>query len=886
MSRAKPRKKSTKTQPRSTSRKQSPTPAPETPSASEDQEDQSAAPEQNGGVSGETATAPESVVPEIGAGAGAEPEPEPALGAPATMSESDAATLPELAPALLALKEGRLLEARKNIDALLAKHPDAAPCWYHSAGIALAEKKGALALQHFGKAVSLAPDDARIRFDFGSFLARIGRNADCVRLLTERPVGAPFTLRADFLVGLSCMRLQRWDEAVAAFDRVLAAEPAYIDAMTNRAAALFSTGKRDEAMVFLRNQIESHPTEPVLRRSLAYLQFRRGDLAGAQATLDAALPHMADPVATLTSFSDHFFKASSVELALYAAEKAQQLKPEDVDTLLRASMYARRAGRRDQAFAWVRQVLEREPDNAVAWNSLGNLHSDYGDRSRAAQAYKKAMEADPNFTLAFSNGCRTFLEDGDVDSAAEAARKVLRLKGIDANLIPLPFSVIQNIADFDTKRLIGRQLWRIMDGIAADRLDGILLSLLPQVKAPEDYDQLFRHHCRWGDYMKSQADRQPLPPPPPPRNRSAGDKLRIAFLSSDLRSHNVAKYVLPFLRYYDHERYEVTIYSSWPGPVDPVQQGIIEMVAAYKKVAGQPHAKVSQLIRQDQMDILIELNGITRFSQAEVLCHRAAPVQISWLGYPFTMGLPNVDYQLLDPLVCPTEAGHMREEPLNLPNSWICFDFEDPLTADASKDFPIADPPFQANGYVTFGSLNKAYKYSDRCIALWSKVLQAAPGSKFAVIRPEARSQVFIDNLSKAFGEYGIPPERLVFIGNEPGRHLQHYGAFDISLDTLPQTGGVTTTESLWMGVPVITLYQNEIFERMSYSILSNAGLGDLAAPDEEGYVAAAAGLAADTERLAELRRSLRERLRASPLCDSPTFAKDFGEAMERVAKS
>jgi predicted O-linked N-acetylglucosamine transferase (SPINDLY family) len=269
--------------------------------------------------------------------------------------------------------------------------------------------------------------------------------------------------------------------------------------------------------------------------------------------------------------------------------------------------------------------------------------------------------------------------------------------------------------------------------------------------------------------------------------------------------------------------------------------------------------------------VLIDLGGPTGWNRPRLMARRLAPVQASWLGYAHSAGLSTLDHILLDPHLVPPDPALLIEAPLTLPSTWIAMSgvhFRD-------EPAPASEPPSLRNGFVTYGTANASYKYSPEGLDLWARVLAAAPGSRFLVVRPEAQAPSFREHFLAAFAARGVGAERVRF---EPvrGGHLPFYADMDVSLDTAPLTGGTTTCESLWMGVPVVSLVGEALYERLSASILANAGLADLVATTPEDYVAVAVALGRDVERLTQLRRGLRDRLKAGPLGQTERFARDF----------
>jgi predicted O-linked N-acetylglucosamine transferase (SPINDLY family) len=394
-----------------------------------------------------------------------------------------------------------------------------------------------------------------------------------------------------------------------------------------------------------------------------------------------------------------------------------------------------------------------------------------------------------------------------------------------------------------------------------------LLKQLARVKSHDGRVELLEQHRIWGRREEASAALRPVRSPPP---RPVGGKIRLGFMSSDLRQHPVAYFALPLFEHLD-DRFEVFCYSFHQGPEDPLQRYITERVSAYRWRPDISAPDAAQMIADDDLDMLIELGGSTYMNKLEVMAYRPARKQASWLGYPHSAGLSTIDYFVCDPYSRPGQPDLIIEQPLEMPHTWLA------LGRAVFSDFhEIAEGlPEERNGFLTFGTANNPHKYSREVLRAWAKVVAAVPGAKFAFVRPEGESATFRKNILAQFALEGVTEDRVVF-HTVRGKHMPFYNEIDITLDPFPLTGGTTTTESLWMGVPLVTLVGEAFFERLSYSILSNAGLGDLCARDLEEYQAVALKLAADRERRRALRRDLREMIRNSPLGQTEAWAKDF----------
>jgi hypothetical protein len=585
------------------------------------------------------------------------------------------------------------------------------------------------------------------------------------------------------------------------------------------------------------------------------------------ATPDAWLDH-ADLLAGLNRFDEAFVV---IDRGLVATSGADPL-------LISKARLLRQAGREQDAVTYLTAFLKDCPDTAWAHHAVGQTLADY-DRDAANRHFREAVRLAPTSkeylaTLADSlYRTRTGHEGANVQAALVWAQRRLALGGpLDDGLLLLR-GLLQRCGEHEAATLgvsfdtLGRE--------AAHRLPNALHGLVGQVRTPEDRRRLVEHHRHWGSTVEMFAARTPLVRrPTPPR----GHRIRIGFMSSDLRHHPVSYFVLPLLQGYDRERFEVSCYSWSPQKPDPVQAHIAGIVDRFRHAPGLSDRDAAQLIADDHLDILFELGGFTYMNKLKVMAWKPAPVQVSWLGYPHSAGLAAIDHILVDPFIRPNDPALLIEEPFQLERSWVVLGelgFNDKVPI-------LPGTPEERAGRITFGTMNNPMKYSPDMLAAWAEVVLAVPGSRFLFVRPEGGTPAFCENMWRAFEASGVARDRVDFLPVR-GTHLQHYNAVDIALDTFPQTGGTTTCESLWMGVPVVTLVGEAFFERLSYSNLSNAGLPDLCTFDRAQYVQLAVGLAEDRERRAELRRTLRDRIRSHPLGRRDLFVSDFQTAVEHT---
>jgi protein O-GlcNAc transferase len=566
--------------------------------------------------------------------------------------------------------------------------------------------------------------------------------------------------------------------------------------------------------------------------------------------------------------------------AMHDVERALALQPGNIAYLRLRGALERRLGRLKDARQTYEGILKDHPNDVQTLQLYARLCGlSLGDNKTANDALRKALTLRPGDVRLAAQLCRVLMEsrydvEGKfIDQAHAIAAPLCDTETPPVDVIDDLQGVFLRTADFKRGQKIAATPEVFEHWIAMNNV-GALHNQLGRVRTLEDRHRLVEYHRAWGRLISARA--KPLPPRP--RRPLAGRKLRIGLMSSDLRHHPVSYFALPIVEHHDRNRFEIFCYSFYPQAPDNVQAFIAVNVAGFRLMADATNEEVAARMRDDEIDILIELGGTTRYNRLEVLALRPAPAQVSWLGYPHSAGMAEIDYILVDPYLKPEDPKLLIEQPFMMPESWVCLGrlgFHDELRIEPGL-------PEERAGHLTFGTANNPYKFSAELVALWAKAMTQVPGSRFLLIRPEGGSAAFRKNIGDAFEEHGVAAGRIDF---EPvrGTHLPHYNRIDIALDSCPHTGGTTTCESLWMGVPTVTLIGPSFFERLSYSNLSNAGLGDLCARTREQYVEIAAKLAADRPRRAALRQGLRAQIRAHPLGQAQRWVRNFEDAAARA---
>jgi len=364
----------------------------------------------------------------------------------------------------------------------------------------------------------------------------------------------------------------------------------------------------------------------------------------------------------------------------------------------------------------------------------------------------------------------------------------------------------------------------------------------------------------YAEYKKHLTDIEPYP-----RRFYAHDKIRVGFLSADFFYHAAINWSWTLLTKLNRNRFDVYFYSSVKKS-DKITNHLRENVGHWRDIYKLTDAQAAELIRADEIDILFDLSGHTTSNRLRVAAYRPASVQISGVGYMNSTGLDCFDYFLSDK-ICAGDPSYFTEKLIRLPHSHICYE-------PATKLEPAAAPPCLANGFVTFGSFNQFGKMTDSVLRAWKKILDAVPASRLLLKHKAFNTDDGKKFAFKRLERFGIDARRVELRGIT-ANHFVEYADVDVALDTFPYTGGVTTCEALYMGVPVVSLYGDRHGSRFGLSILTNVGLGELATDSLDEYVKLAIALAGDWELLQVLRRNLRGMMKKSPLTDSAGYIRD-----------
>lgn len=548
---------------------------------------------------------------------------------------------------------------------------------------------------------------------------------------------------------------------------------------------------------------------------------------------------------------------------------ALELKPDYAEAHCNLGVALKRLGKLSEAAACYRRALELKPNLADAHQNLGNLLQDQGQREEAIACYRRVLELKPRSAATYKDLGNALKGVGKYHEAESCCRRALELK-------PDLAGAHNNLGN--ALKCQGR----LEEAIACYRR---ALELKPDYRKAHS-NLLLALHYRSGitasDLAAAHVEfgRRHAPPLLANGRRFENDRdparrLRIGFLAPDFGRHAVGFFLVRVWEHLDPDQGEVVGYSDRTLQ-DELTARLRASSRVWRDVAGWADERLADQILADRIDILFDLAGHTAGNRLAVFARKVAPLQVTWAGYVGTTGLPAMDYLLADRHQIPaSDERHYCESVLRMPDGYICYD--PPSYAE-----PVSPLPALSQGYVTYGSFNNPAKINPAVSELWARILQRVPQSRLVLKYRGMTDSSVRGILVAAFASHGIDPQRLEFLDFSPHADaLAQYQRIDLALDPFPYSGGLTTCEALWMGVPVVTWPGETFASRHSLSHLSTVGLTETIADNADDYVESAVALSQDLPRLAAVRSRLRAQMAASPLVRRTTLC---GESPVRLA--
>ena len=676
--------------------------------------------------------------------------------------------------------------------------------------------------------------------------------------------------RTEVLVTLGMIHISagRPAEALPLLRRAVSLRPALAVAHGNLGLALSALGQHREAVTSLTRAVRLAPGDAQLHYNLGTVLHASGDASGARIEFAAAIA--IDPAFTeaLFNLGNLLREAGAVDEAERAYRTVLGLRADDLPARLNLAGLLLSASRFAEALECCEQVLASAPGLAIAQNGRANALHGLERFDEALEAFTRAAALDLDSAQIRYNLANQQLRLGLTEPAIESFRRTLALD-------PTHAQAAQNLL----------LALNYADRATGDEIAGACRHWAP-VAVPAAAPAAL---TAAGQRFRAGVTGAPGETVQP---RLSGSRLRLGFVSADLRLHSVASFLLPLLESLDPGRFEVFCYAN-----QSIQDGMTQRLQAassvWRDILPLDDRAAARMIAEDAIDLLVDLSGYTAGHRLGVFAYRPAPVQVSWLGYPASTGQPFIDARIVDAITDPAdpsdaiEPAHRApdtrgsERLLRLDRCFVCYQPSADLT-EAIQAVVVRDP----RAPLVFGSFNNLAKLSESTIALWSAALVAVPGSRL-VLKAAGTEQAGVRiRLLAAFASHGVLPERLRFLPRAPtlAAHLACYADVDIALDSYPYHGTTTSCEALTMGVPVVSLIGDRHASRVGASLLAAAGTPQWAVDTHAAFAGRVAELAEDIRSGRFVRSALQQQIKASSLCDAGAFARAFTQAVIKLA--
>jgi protein O-GlcNAc transferase len=646
--------------------------------------------------------------------------------------------------------------------------------------------------------------------------------------------------------------------------------PTTVDQAFQIAQEHHQAGRSDEATRLYQQILTQRPDHTGALHNMGVLALQAGKPAAAAELFQRVIRIMPDFAAARSNLGAAFMGMGRLDDAIASFREAIRLKPDLANAHSNLGNALRDVGQIDDAIAACREAIRLKPDYAEVHGNLGNALNSKGRSAEAIAAYRQAIRLKPDLAEPHSNlGNALKDKGGNMDEVIACHRQAIRLKPVFAAAHCNLGNALKDIGYLGEAIAAYRKAVELKPG-SAEAHSNLIYSL--QFHPDYDARTLYEESRRWNQRFAEPARKLIQPHA---NDRDPNRRLRIGYVSPDFRAHVVGQNLLPLFREHDHRQMEIFCYANLTCS-DALTEQFRRYSDAWRDIAGVSDSRVADLIGKDRIDILVDLTLHMEGNRLGVFARKPAPVQATFAGYPGSTGLDTIEYRLTDPHLDPPgfNADFYSERPIHLDGSFWCYDPFDP-------ELTVNPLPAQTGEQVTFGCLNNFCKVNQQVLRLWARVLKTVDRSRMMILCREGSHRQSLMDLLK---QEGIDSDRIELAAPRPrGDYFELYRHIDVGLDTFPYNGHTTSLDSFWMGVPVVTLVGKTVVGRAGLSQLTDLDLSELIAHTPEQYLEIAAGLAKDLPRLAELRRTLRARMRASPLMDAPRFARNIEAAYRQM---
>jgi predicted O-linked N-acetylglucosamine transferase (SPINDLY family) len=707
---------------------------------------------------------------------------------------------------------------------------------------------------------------------------------------------------SNYFLGKINFELGKFEKSIEYLKKSLQLQPEFESAHGELCQALFQSGKIDEALEIIDYGIKKFPKNSSFYLFKGNIEYSKKEYEKSINSYEKSFQIDSNLIQAQINLTTVFLAQKDFQSAINSSKKALKINPHSPDVYVCIAKTEIEIEKIADALNNCEKALSLEQDNLAALKTKGKILLILGKFQEAKECFEKTLKKEGPSVENHNNLGLIFLKSANYKAAEREFRNALK---IDQNNCTSNNNIGHALMEMEQLLESEKYLRR---ALALDKKSEIVLgnlggTLLKQNRMPEaisyfkeallinqkfttarsnllyllsiySSSSYFDEARKFGEILSENTDE---PYTSWQTIRKPVEKLKIGFISGGFYNHPVGFFLDEIISKINREKIQLFAYSTRDRN-DDLTQRIRPYFSEWKSFIGIGKNDAAKIIHDDDIHILIDFDGHTSGNLLPVFSKKPAPIQVSWLGFWATTGLKEIDFLLADEITLPlNQRDQFTETIWYLPDTRLCF-------SPPKFNIPVNSLPAKVNGFITFACFQKLTKVSDAVLSLWGQVLEAVPHSKLRMVMSQLDNSIFRKQLNQRLTTAGIDPARVILA--EPMAredYLASYAKVDIVLDTFPYTGGTTTCEALWMGVPTLTLTGQTMIERQGVGMLSCVGLHDWIASDQSDYVTKAIAHSADFEALAALRKTLREKALASPLFDAPRFARNLENAFLKM---
>ena len=788
-------------------------------------------------------------------------EAEPYFKTAVQLNPDSDATLYNFGIVLKALNRSN--EALERFSQALAINSTIAATWNNRGTVLNDVKKYSEAIRDFDRSILLDASNPDAYCNKGKSLSKLKRHQEALAAYERAVALKPELAEAWLGRGNACGELQRFDEAFSALDKALALKPHLAETWLSRANLLLGLKRYDDAFGSYDKALALEPrlAGAWLGRGNSFFELSRHDEA--LIAYDSALAIDPGLAAALLGRGNVFFEANQNHQASDAYDKALALEPDLAAAWVGRGNVLFRLKRYEDALAAYNKALTFEPDLGDAWLGAGNVLFELKRHDGASSAYDRALELKPDLAAAWLGRGNVLFGLKRYEEAVAAYDNALERKPDLIGVEGLRLHAKAQLCDWSN---FEDESAHLISAIRGGKPNTGPFQFLVVSSSPQDQLQCAK--------LWAAAHFPATASPLWQGERYDHERLRIAYLSADFRQHPVGMCMAGVIECHDKSRFEIVALSCGPDDESDIRRRLQASFERFNDTQTYSDEQIANLVKEREIDILVDLMGYTTDLRTGVFARRPAPIQVNYFGYSGTMGVDYIDYLIGDRTIIPDHQRKFYSENIvYLPNSFLPRDHKRSIS---DKRFSRADAGLPETGFV-FCSFNNHYKIAPDVFDSWMRILSEVKGSVLWLLETNATAE---SNLRREAATKGVDPQRLVFAGRmPPADHLARHQLADLFLDTLPYNAHTTASEALWTGLPVLTRIGETFAGRVAASLLNAIQMPELVTTTAEAYERTAVDLATHPEHLADIRRRLAANRRATPLFDTASFTRDIENA-------